>query len=99
MKHLKDCAINCKGVSSVFIFGTNYYGGNSGKNRCYSEGDDGGEGCQCNCATSAFPDGTCITKEHLGYRLFTFENGKILYLDRAFYLLLDSSLKISFLYL
>ena len=66
-KDLENCAENCKGVSTMFVFGTNDWG----TNRCDPEG------CACFCATAANPDGTCSINEHNGYRLFKYEKGKL----------------------
>ena len=46
----------------MFIFGTN----NFGKKRC------NGDGCKCQCETSASGDGSCKVKNHKGYRLYKF---------------------------
>jgi len=56
------CASNCRGVASMFAFGTNDFG----TPRC----DDGG--CLCLCEKSARADGTCDQVNHNGYRLYTF---------------------------
>ena len=57
-----DCASQCKGVASMFAFGTNDYL----TNRCNSNG------CQCLCETSATEDGTCNSVNHKGYRLYKY---------------------------
>ena len=57
-----NCASQCKGVASMFIFGTNDYG----TDRC---NDDG---CSCYCETSATEEGTCNRKNHNGFRLYKF---------------------------
>ena len=77
-KHLESCAKSCKDVSSMFVYGTNNYG----NNRCYDEG------CECICEVAALPDGTCITKEHSGYQLFTYEKGGIISSQKIFHFLL-----------
>lgn len=57
-----QCASQCKGVSSLFIFGTNDYS----DNRCFDNG------CDCYCETSARSDGTCPRIAHNGFRLYKF---------------------------
>ena len=63
----RNCAESCKGISTMFAYGTNDYG----TIRC-NEG-----GCNCLCETAATPEGTCTIKGHPGYRLFRYENGMI----------------------
>ena len=58
----EGCALNCKGVASMFIFGTNKFG----TNRCNRNG------CKCYCETSASDDGSCNIKNHKGYQLYKF---------------------------
>ena len=60
-----DCASQCKGVSSMFAFGTNDFL----KNRCNKEG------CNCLCETSATEEGTCERVDHNGYRLYKYSKG------------------------
>ena len=57
-----DCAAQCKGEASMFIFGTNDFG----TARCY------GDGCDCYCKTSATGEGTCTRVNHNGYRLYKY---------------------------
>ena len=57
-----ECASRCKGVASMFVFGTNDYG----EARCWDEG------CSCYCETSATEEGTCSTVNHRGYRLYKY---------------------------
>ena len=86
MTHLESCAISCKDEGSIFLYGTNDFAGvGSLKSRCFSKGERGGdEGCQCFCEKSASSDGTCITKEHLGFRMFTYAKGELLHFNKAF---------------
>ena len=63
-KDILDCAKECKGKASMFIFGTNAFG----NDRCSEKG------CLCSCETSATPDGTCNMVSHTGYRLYKFFN-------------------------
>ena len=64
---LKSCAQSCRGISSMFIFGTNDFG----NIRCYTNG------CVCSCETAALPDGTCpVHVAHNGYNLFKVEEGQ-----------------------
>ena len=65
--NIRDCAEECKGISTMFAFGTNDYG----NNRCYKNG------CGCLCETAATPDGDCAMIVHSGYRLFRYESGMI----------------------
>ena len=61
-KDILDCAKECKGKASMFIFGTNDFG----NDRCSEEG------CHCSCETSATPGGTCNMVTNTGYRLYKF---------------------------
>ena len=56
------CVTACFGRSSMFIFGTNDFGGD----RC------NGNGCKCFCESSAENNGTCGTVTNKGYRLYRF---------------------------
>ena len=58
------CAAACKGLSSMFTFGTNDYG----NARCTNSNSK----CQCLCETSASSDGTCEEVHHTGYRLYKY---------------------------
>ena len=63
-----DCAANCHGIASMFIFGTNDFE----KPRCNEEG------CWCICETSAAIHGTCDQTDHNGYRLYKYvEQGNL----------------------
>ena len=70
VQDVETCARSCKGVSSMFIFGTNDFG----EGRCNKDG------CNCMCETSAWPNGTCSMfdpdKYEKGYRLFKYDEGK-----------------------
>jgi len=57
---IDKCANACKGVSSMFAFGTNDFG----NDRCTSEG------CKCICESGADEYGMCTMKDHDGYRLY-----------------------------
>jgi len=57
---IDKCANACKGVSSMFAFGTNDFG----NDRCTSEG------CNCICESGADEYGMCTMKDHDGYRLY-----------------------------
>ena len=59
---VEDCAAACRGVSTMFSYGTNKYG----KNRCTSTG------CKCLCEKSANQLGTCMNKENSGYNLYSY---------------------------
>ena len=59
---IEACVAKCRGVASMFIFGTNDFG----YNRCYSEK------CACYCETSAKDEGTCNLISHSGYRLYKY---------------------------
>ena len=61
-RSVDSCANNCKGESSMFIFGTNLYG----VRRCY------GDHCLCYCEVTATPDGQCNHVTHKGYKLYKF---------------------------
>ena len=60
-----SCGSACKGVASMFIFGTNDLEGVG----CYS-----GFGCDCYCATGATDQGTCTTVENNWTHLYRFLN-------------------------
>ena len=63
---IDKCANACKGVSSMFAFGTNDFG----NDRCTSEG------CNCICESGADEYGMCTMKDHDGYRLYRLNQGK-----------------------
>ena len=65
LQSVDDCASICKGVASMFVFGTNEFG----VNRCDSIG------CKCFCETSAMDQGTCNQIDHNGYRLYKYITG------------------------
>jgi hypothetical protein len=56
-----DCARACKGVATMFAFGTNEFG----DPRCNTDG------CSCYCETSA-RGGNCNVESHNGYRLYKY---------------------------
>ena len=60
-----DCASECKGIASMFAFGTNDFK----NNRCEQKG------CACYCETSATEKATCNTVDHNGYRLYKYSDG------------------------
>ena len=60
---LSDCASQCKGVSSMFAFGTAEFG----DSQCLGDAT-----CRCLCETSATKEGTCTTINNDGYRLYKF---------------------------
>ena len=62
---LESCADSCRGISSMFVYGTNDFG----TNRCFSDG------CECHCETGAMPQGTCSRVSHKGYKLYKYEEG------------------------
>ena len=62
LKTIEDCAIQCKGVSSMFLYGTTKWG----DSRCNKDG------CMCICETAAASSGTCSATENKGYDLFKF---------------------------
>ena len=64
-KHIYECASKCKGVASMFVFGTNDFG----VNRCDSNG------CECYCETSATVEGTCSQRNHEGFNLYKYNKG------------------------
>ena len=59
---LADCANQCEGTASMFVFGTNDYE----EIRCNNDG------CRCICETSAISDGSCDQVDHNGYRLYKY---------------------------
>ena len=59
---LQECARVCKGISSMFAFGTNDFEGD----KCTSDG------CKCLCEVSALKHGECTLLENLGYRLYRY---------------------------
>ena len=58
------CAIQCDGLSPMFVVGTNDYGASS---QCV----DGK--CKCICQPNAANDGTCDQKSDNRFRLFKFK--------------------------
>ena len=71
MANAEQCAVACKGWSTLFVFGTNDFG----TNRCNDEGH-----CRCYCETQALKDGTCSQIDHAGYRLYKFTGRDYLWL-------------------
>ena len=67
MDSIDKCAKACKGVASMFAFGTNDFG----VPRCYADG------CTCLCETGASDDGTCSMVDHKGYHLYRFGTANI----------------------
>ena len=64
---LESCAQSCRGISSMFLYGTNDFG----SIRCYTDG------CSCVCETAAMPDGTCSRIGNNGWKLYKYEEGKL----------------------
>ena len=60
---IAECAFNCQGIASMFVFGTN--------NGCIFGL------CRCLCETSASGDGSCHQKDHNGYRLYKYKGNLI----------------------
>ena len=60
-----ECAIQCDGLASMFVVGTNDYGTSS---QCKN-----GK-CKCICQPNAANDGTCDQKSDNRFRLFKFKN-------------------------
>ena len=60
-----ECAIQCDGLASMFVVGTNDYGTSS---QCKN-----GK-CKCICQPNAANDGTCDQKSDNRFRLFKFQN-------------------------
>ena len=63
MDSIDECAKACKGIASMFVFGTNDFE----VDRCNAQG------CTCYCETAAKDDGTCQIVDHKGYRLYRFD--------------------------
>ena len=63
-KTLEECANSCRGVSSMFVYGTNDFG----QNRCSSVD------CLCYCELSS-KLGQCNQITHNGYRLYRYKSG------------------------
>ena len=61
---IEACVAKCRGVASMFAFGTNDFGWNS----CYNDE------CTCYCETSAKDDGTCNLISNSGYRLYKYHS-------------------------
>ena len=61
LKTLADCAQACRGIASMFLYGTTDFG----TKRCDSEG------CNCVCETNA-RSGDCEEVDHKGYRLYKY---------------------------
>ena len=62
MDSVDECAEACKGVASMFAFGTNDFG----VDRC------NGNGCKCLCETGAVDGYPCDIVNHNGYRLYKY---------------------------
>ena len=60
---IDECAVQCDGLSSMFVVGTNDYGTSS---QCVN-----GK-CKCICQPNAANDGTCDQKSDNRFRLFEF---------------------------
>ena len=59
---LDECAVNCRGLSDIFVYGTNKYG----NNKCFN-----GK-CRCICELNTI-DGKCVSKtKHNGYMMYAF---------------------------
>ena len=67
---IEDCASECKGISSMFAFGTNDYGAS----RCLADGSK----CNCLCETAASSNGVCQESAHSGYRLYAYQGNLII---------------------
>ena len=65
---IEQCAESCKGVSSMFIFGTNDFGW-TWEGWWHPCND---EGCSCYCEISAKDNGTCDMQANEGFRLYKF---------------------------
>ena len=61
---VSECAGKCKGIASMFTFGTNDYG----TPRC------GNSGCDCYCMLDATSTGSCDQNNHAGYRLYRYNS-------------------------
>ena len=61
----EECAFACKGVASMFIFGTNDFG----TNRCSTSNRSK---CKCWCQKGASADGSCSAHNHNGYKLYKY---------------------------
>ena len=64
---ITECASHCKEESSMFIFGTNDFGGA----RCLKGG------CECFCETSAKLDGSCELIDNNAFRLYKYNGGDL----------------------
>ena len=67
---IEECANMCRGVSSMFIYGTNDYG-NRG---CFIDG--AGTGCMCLCELSSV-EGKCNKVEDEKFRLYRYKTNNI----------------------
>ena len=61
-----ECAQQCKGVSSIFILGTNDYAEKENDKRCFDDG------CICKCAIFASVTGTCVLRDNPGFRVYKY---------------------------
>jgi hypothetical protein len=64
LNSITDCASTCRGISTLFAFGTNDFG-NIREN---------GGGFRCLCETIASDKGKCNQVEHKHYRLYKYQN-------------------------
>ena len=62
---IDECAVQCNGLSSMFVVGTIDYGTSS---QCINRK------CKCICQPNAADDGTCDQKSDSRFRLFKFQN-------------------------
>ena len=63
---VEECAQQCKGVSSLFILGTNDYAENDNQKKCFDDG------CICQCEIFASVTGTCELRGPNNYRLYKY---------------------------
>ena len=61
---VESCRAICKGVASMFSFGTNDHGGDLCNNN----------GCPCYCEHAQMVGGTCITTDDVKYNLYRYLN-------------------------
>ena len=96
---IDECGQQCKGVSSIFMLGTNDYRDNENKKKCFDDG------CICRCAIFASVTGTCELRDNLGFRVYKYIARGSFYEFQLFYsplydsnILLKTPLMSTFLY-
>ena len=76
---IDECAQQCKGMSSIFVLGTNDYAENDNQKKCFDDG------CICRCSIFSSVTGTCELRHNLGFRTYKYIARGSLYEFQLFY--------------